>query len=161
LPGGIGITPFFSICTQSARDKLPHQLYLFYSNRRPEDAPFLTALLDLAGQNPNFHFVATMTSMERSKMDWTGERRFIDGEMLKRHLPAFPGLKPGNLQEPSRGSKEPLFQQRPQAPFWLIAICYLPIALFFRYKRSARARSCEGRGPNNPASARIMCKEGF
>src|SRR5260370_26459531 len=45
LAGGIRITPVFSLRTQAARDKLPHQLYLFYSNRRPEDAAFLTSLL--------------------------------------------------------------------------------------------------------------------
>jgi ferredoxin-NADP reductase len=41
LAGGIGITPFHSIVRQADRERLPHQLYLFYSNRRPEDAAFL------------------------------------------------------------------------------------------------------------------------
>lgn len=91
LAGGIGITPFFSISVQAARDKLPRQLYLFHSNRRPEDAAFLTALLDLAGQNSNFHFVPTMTEMEKSKAEWTGERGFINREMLERHLPSLQG----------------------------------------------------------------------
>ena len=44
LAGGIGITPFFSILRQAAHDRLPHQLFLFYSNRRPEDAAFLDGL---------------------------------------------------------------------------------------------------------------------
>src|SRR5215470_6838548 len=44
LAGGIGITPFFSILRHAAHKRLPHQLYLFYSNRRPEDAPFLPEL---------------------------------------------------------------------------------------------------------------------
>lgn len=91
LAGGIGITPFFSISAQAARDRLPHQLFLLHSNRRPEDAPFLTALLDLAGQNPNFHFIPTMTDMEKSTMDWKGERGYIDGDMLARHLPSLQG----------------------------------------------------------------------
>src|SRR5262245_50394146 len=59
LAGGIGITPFFSIVQNAARTPLPHQLYLFYSNQRPEDAPFRTTLRELAGQNPNFHFIPT------------------------------------------------------------------------------------------------------
>lgn len=91
LAGGIGITPFFSIVSQAAHDRLPHQLYLFYSNRRPEDAAFLTALLDLAGQNPNFHFIPTMTEMQKSKTDWKGERGLINREMLERHLPSLTG----------------------------------------------------------------------
>ena len=47
LAGGIGITPFLSIVRQAAKDKLPHRLHLFYSNRRPEDAPFLDTPTEL------------------------------------------------------------------------------------------------------------------
>jgi len=65
LAGGIGITPFLSIVRQAAKDKLPHRLHLFYSNRRPEDAPFLDTLTELfAESNPNFRFVPTMTEIE-------------------------------------------------------------------------------------------------
>jgi ferredoxin-NADP reductase len=91
LAGGIGITPFFSIAQQAARTRLPHQIYLFYSNHRPEDAPFLTTLRQLAEQNANFHFIPTMTDVERSKMEWRGERGVIDREMLERHLPSLQG----------------------------------------------------------------------
>ncbi len=52
LAGGIGITPFFSIVRQANHDRAPHQLYLFYSNRRPEDAPFLDPLQKLETTNP-------------------------------------------------------------------------------------------------------------
>jgi ferredoxin-NADP reductase len=55
LAGGIGITPFLSIIRQAGHDKSPHQMYLFYSNRRPEDAAFLDLLLEATWQNPNFH----------------------------------------------------------------------------------------------------------
>ncbi len=41
LAGGIGITPFRSLVFRAAKEKLPHRIFLFYSNRRPEDAPFL------------------------------------------------------------------------------------------------------------------------
>lgn len=91
VAGGIGITPFLSILRQAARDQLAHQLYLFFSNRRPEDSPFLEALQDLARQNPNFHFVPTMTEMEQSKREWKGERGLLDRAMLVRHLPALQG----------------------------------------------------------------------
>src|SRR5499433_1852047 len=57
LAGGIGITPFHSILRHAAHERLPHQLYLFYSNRRPEDAPFLDTLGNLTELNSNFHFV--------------------------------------------------------------------------------------------------------
>jgi ferredoxin-NADP reductase len=38
--GGIGITPFRSILVDAAKRKLPQRIFVFYSNRRPEDAPF-------------------------------------------------------------------------------------------------------------------------
>ena len=38
LAGGIGITPFRSIVHWAAKEKLPQRVFLFYSNRRPEDA---------------------------------------------------------------------------------------------------------------------------
>lgn len=86
LTGGIGITPFFSIVHQAAHDRLPHKLYLFYSNRRPEDAPFLEILETLEKTNPNFRLVATMTQMSRSKKKWAGETGFIDKVMLSRYV---------------------------------------------------------------------------
>ena len=92
LAGGIGITPFLSILSQAARDRLPHKLYLFYSNRRPEDAAFLDTLQGLQQANPNFRLIATMTELSRSQKQWQGETGFINREMLSRHL--------NNLQGP-------------------------------------------------------------
>ena len=86
LAGGIGITPFMSIVAQAAHDHLPHPLYLFYSNRRPEDAPFLDLLRRLEKENPNYHFIPTMTDMEKSKRPWDGESGFIDRAMLIKYL---------------------------------------------------------------------------
>ena len=91
LAGGIGITPFLSIVRQTAHDKAPHQIYLFYSNRRPEDCPFLEVLAETAKQNPRFHLIATMTKMKDSHREWTGETGFVSREMLLKHLPAIQG----------------------------------------------------------------------
>jgi ferredoxin-NADP reductase len=86
LSGGIGITPFFSIVKQAAHEQLSHRLYLFHSNRRPEDAPFLESLKNLERVNANFHFVGTMTDMLQSKTKWDGETGLIDRAILSRHL---------------------------------------------------------------------------
>src|SRR5579859_2526302 len=86
LAGGIGITPFSSIVRQADYDRLPHKLHLFYSNDRPEDAPFLETLQKLEKTNPNFRFVGTMTEMPRSNRKWGGETGWIDKEMLSRYL---------------------------------------------------------------------------
>jgi ferredoxin-NADP reductase len=66
-------------------------LYLFYSNRRPEDAAFLDTLQTLATTNPNFRLICTMTEMSKSKREWKGETGLIDKEMLSRHLAILQG----------------------------------------------------------------------
>ena len=73
LAGGIGITPFVSILLQATRDKLPHELYLFYSNRRPEDAAFFDDLQRAESQNAKFRMIPTMTQMAKSSHEWKGE----------------------------------------------------------------------------------------
>jgi ferredoxin-NADP reductase len=91
LAGGIGITPFLSMVRQAAHDQLSQQLYLFYSNRRPEDAAFLEVLAQLTKTNSRFHFIPSMSEMEKSHREWTGETGPIDQEMLNRYLPALLG----------------------------------------------------------------------
>jgi ferredoxin-NADP reductase len=86
LAGGIGITPFRSIVMNAAKEKLPHRIFLFYSNRRPEDAAFLEELKVLEQQNPNYKLIATMTEVEKSNRPWKGEAGFIDHQMLDRYL---------------------------------------------------------------------------
>lgn len=86
LAGGIGITPFRSILLRAGREQLPHRLFLFYSNRRPEDAPFLEELQVMQRHNLNYTFVATMTDMGRSHHPWQGETGVINQEMLAKHL---------------------------------------------------------------------------
>src|SRR5579864_900372 len=91
LAGGIGITPFSSILRQAASDKLAQQLYLFYSNRRPEDTAFLKILQELEKENPNFHFIPTMTEMDKSHHPWSGETGSINKGMLTKYLPSLQG----------------------------------------------------------------------
>jgi ferredoxin-NADP reductase len=66
-------------------------LYLFYSNRRPEDAAFLGILQTLETPNPNFRLICTMTEMSKSNKEWKGETSLIDKEMLSRHLANLQG----------------------------------------------------------------------
>ena len=87
LAGGIGITPFISMARRAAHEKLPHRLYLFYSNRRPEDAAFLAELQQMEQNNPNYRLIATMTEPQKSARPWSGETGFIRREIMERHLP--------------------------------------------------------------------------
>ena len=91
LAGGIGITPFLSIIRQATHDRAPHQLYLFYGNRRPEDAAFFDILSEIPARNKNFHLIATMSEMEKSQQAWAGETGFIDKTMLTKYLPTLQG----------------------------------------------------------------------
>ena len=86
LAGGIGITPFRSIVFRAAKDQLPHRLILFYSNRRPEDAPFLGELQALRAENANYTLVDTMTGLGRGSDSWKGETSRLSKEMLIQHL---------------------------------------------------------------------------
>ena len=86
LAGGIGIVPAYSMIKDATERKLPHKLFLFYSNRRPEDALHLEDLQKFEKQNPNFKLIATMTEPEKSDKPWRGETGFIDQTMLKKYL---------------------------------------------------------------------------
>jgi ferredoxin-NADP reductase len=86
LIGGIGIVPAFSMIKDATERKLPHEMFLFYSNRRPEDAPFLDELEHLATKNPSFQLIATMTRPEKSAKSWRGETGYIDHSMLERYV---------------------------------------------------------------------------
>ena len=87
LAGGIGITPFIAMARHATKERLPHRLNLFYSNRRPEDAAFLPELQKMEQLHPNFHLIATMAEPEKSAHSWSGESGFIRRELLERHLP--------------------------------------------------------------------------
>jgi ferredoxin-NADP reductase len=86
LAGGIGITPFRSIVFDAAKEKFPQRIFLFYSNHRPEDAPFLDELQALEKENSNYKLVATMTEMANSHRPWHGESGQIRQALLSRYL---------------------------------------------------------------------------
>jgi len=86
LTGGIGITPFRSILMEAVRDQLSHEFFLFYANRRPEDAAFLEELSGLRGKIQRFTFVPAMTDMAGSRRSWDGATGRLDLEMLKSYV---------------------------------------------------------------------------
>ncbi len=90
IAGGIGITPFLSMARQAANDQSSHYLMLVYSNRRPEDAPFLSELTQLERLNVNFRLVATMTQASKSNIHWNGRTGPIDENLLREVAGHFP-----------------------------------------------------------------------
>ncbi|MBI4215740.1 MAG: FAD-dependent oxidoreductase [Parcubacteria group bacterium] len=88
LAGGIGVVPFRSMVLEEEKKGFPHEIYLFYSAREINQAPFWDDLRNI--RNPRYHFIGTVTgSADRG---WQGERGRIDEAMLSRHLK--------NLSEP-------------------------------------------------------------
>lgn len=86
LAGGIGITPFRSIVLQSIQFERTHRLFLFYSNRRAEDAAFLDELTQCERANPNFKCIAVITQPSQSKRQWEGERGYVNRAMLLKFI---------------------------------------------------------------------------
>lgn len=86
IAGGIGVTPFISMLRNAAMQQSQQDLLLLYSNRRPEDAAFLSELQALEKKNPKFRLKATMTDMAHSSVDWSGDRQMIDREWLQQAI---------------------------------------------------------------------------
>jgi ferredoxin-NADP reductase len=86
LAGGIGITPFHSMVKDATEKQLPHKIFLFYSNRRPEDTAFLQELINFQEKNPNYKFIGTMTNMDKSSQPWDGEQGYITAAMIKKYV---------------------------------------------------------------------------
>src|ERR1035438_4195619 len=84
LAGGIGITPIRSILQQATQERLPHKLYLFYSNREVDDAAFLEEFESLGDRNSNFTLIPTVTG--HRTLAWPYEKGYINAAMLRRYL---------------------------------------------------------------------------
>jgi len=89
LAGGIGITPIRSILQWATQERLPHKLYLFYSNREADDAAFIEELESMTVQNPNFTLIPTVTG--HKTLAWPYEKGHINREMLTRYLLGLEG----------------------------------------------------------------------
>lgn len=71
----------------TTHSNLAHKITLFYSNRDPLAAAFLSELEGLQRANPNIRMIAPMTALGDDSAPWAGETGLIDQEMLARHLP--------------------------------------------------------------------------
>ncbi|HEU6453070.1 MAG TPA: FAD-dependent oxidoreductase [Gemmatimonadaceae bacterium] len=91
LAGGVGVAPFLGAIRHAAAHGGELEATLFYSNRRPEDAAYLEELTALTERVRGFRFVPTMTKMELSEREWSGERARIGVPILQRYLPSLRG----------------------------------------------------------------------
>jgi ferredoxin-NADP reductase len=90
VAGGIGITPFVSMLRHVRETAARHVITLFYSNRTPREAAFLTELQELATTLPTVTLVAIMTRPQ-PEVAWSGEQSRISGDLLNRYLGSLTG----------------------------------------------------------------------
>ena len=87
IAGGIGITPFRSMIWQATQSQSPHRIFLFYSNRRLEEAAFHEELQEIEKLNARFKLIATLTQPGETPSEWRGETGYISEPMLRKWLP--------------------------------------------------------------------------
>ena len=69
VAGGIGVTPFMSMLWQAAHDNDARRFTLVYSNRRPEDAAYLSELQALQQEFRRFRLRTVMTDSAGERID--------------------------------------------------------------------------------------------
>ena len=86
LGGGIGITPFLSICKNATDKALKSKITLFYGCRTEKDLAFRRELERLAEKNKNLNLVLMVAEPTGQ---WKGESGIINVEKVKQHLPDY------------------------------------------------------------------------
>jgi ferredoxin-NADP reductase len=86
LGGGIGITPFMSICKNATDKGLDSKITLFYGCRTENDMAFIKELEELAQKNMNLKLIPIVT---QPTPQWKGATGIINAEMVKQLLPDF------------------------------------------------------------------------
>lgn len=79
---GIGITPYISMLRYAFEEEKGYNFTLFYSDNETDSMPFLDELKQMEANHSNFKFVPIVTKDE----NWQGEKRHVDGELLKDYL---------------------------------------------------------------------------
>ena len=86
LGGGIGITPFMSICKNATDKALSSKITLFYGCRTENDVAFRAELEELAKKNKNLNIICIINQPTEQ---WKGATGNISAEMIKQLLPDY------------------------------------------------------------------------
>ncbi len=86
LGGGIGITPFISICKYCTDMHLNTKITLLYGNRTEEDIAFRKELEGMQRKNENLKIVFTLN---QATSEWKGATGLITAEMIKKEIPDY------------------------------------------------------------------------
>ena len=83
LCGGIGITPFMSMCKNAADRGLSSKITLFYGCKTEADIAFRKELDEIALKNTNLKIVYVLN---QASPQWKGAIGIITGDLIKQHL---------------------------------------------------------------------------
>ncbi|HUK85248.1 MAG TPA: FAD-dependent oxidoreductase [Candidatus Acidoferrum sp.] len=86
LGGGIGITPFMSICKYATDKQLDSKITLFYGCRTEADIAFKDELETMQKENKNLKIVCIVN---QPTSQWAGETGVITAEMIKKAMPDY------------------------------------------------------------------------
>jgi ferredoxin-NADP reductase len=86
LGGGIGITPFISICKYCADTRQKTKVTLLYGNRTENDIAFRKELETMQRQNKN---LKVMFILNEASSGWKGATGLITPEMIKKEMPDY------------------------------------------------------------------------
>lgn len=86
LSGGIGITPFRSICKYVTDTKADIDVVLVYGNSEEHDIIFKDELDLMRETNSRLHVVYTLTCADAKEKGWQGCCGYIDTSMIKREI---------------------------------------------------------------------------
>jgi len=86
LGGGIGITPFLSICKNATDKALNSKITLFYGCRTENDRAFKEELEELAQKNKSFKIIYIINQPTEK---WKGATGNINTELVKQLLPDY------------------------------------------------------------------------
>ncbi|TRO54986.1 FAD-dependent oxidoreductase [Candidatus Bathyarchaeota archaeon] len=86
LAGGIGITPFKSICQYCTDMHLDTKVTLLYGNRTENDIAFRKELEILQQQNQNLRVVFILSEADSN---WKGATGLITVDMIKKEIPDY------------------------------------------------------------------------
>jgi ferredoxin-NADP reductase len=86
LAGGIGITPFISMCKNATDKRLGSKITLFYGCRTENDIAFKQELEKMQEQNKNLKIVFMVNE---ASSHWKGATGVINAEMIKKELPDY------------------------------------------------------------------------
>jgi predicted ferric reductase len=83
IAGGVGITPFYSICLTFAERGDSRPVFLFYASGTPESLTFKDQL-DSLQNRMNLKLIYVLTNPGSG---WPGETGYVTADLLNRHLP--------------------------------------------------------------------------